>query len=425
MVLRMKLYLSPHADDVQQSNGIGQVVKAQYEYLPKLGIEFVHDPGRADIVASHVRTDLDYLDVLHCHGLYWTAEPGRWLNYHHKTNLEIASAARKARKITVPSTWVAEIFKREMRINPEVIGHGINLEEWKRGRNRQYILWNKNRISPACNPSAIIELHKHGLPTVSTYGDEGMDLVGVVAFEEMKTLIQDAGIYLSTAKETFGIGTLEAMACGVPVLGYAFGGNLDLIDHLENGYLVEEGDIDGLIRGYAYIKGNYHYMSKQAKRTVLGYSWEDVMQKYASLYYSLMAYPETHKTALVITNYNYGKYLLGAIESARIQTLPFDEVIIVDDGSTDDSRLLFGFAEQFGYKIIIQRNQGVAAARNRGVQESSADYITFLDADDKLHPDFLKILLPEIRSKRELGIVYSGLEIFSNDGGSYVSKWPA
>jgi glycosyltransferase involved in cell wall biosynthesis len=231
----MKLYLSPHADDVQQNNGIGQVVKAQYEHLPKFGIEFVHDPGKADIVAAHVRTDLDYLDVLHCHGLYWTAELGRWLRYHHRTNLEIVSAARKARKITVPSTWVAEVFKREMRISPEVIGHGVNLKEWKRGKNEHYILWNKNRISPACNPEAIIELHKHGLPTVSTLGAEGMNLVGVVSFEEMKQLIQSAGIYLSTSKETFGIGTLEAMACGIPVLGYAFGGNLDLIDHLESG----------------------------------------------------------------------------------------------------------------------------------------------------------------------------------------------
>ena len=60
-------------------------------------------------------------------------------------------------------------------------------------------------------------------------------------------------VYLSTSQETFGIGTVEALAAGVPVLGWASGGNLDIVQHMKTGYLAEVGDYDDLQRGLELV----------------------------------------------------------------------------------------------------------------------------------------------------------------------------
>jgi glycosyltransferase involved in cell wall biosynthesis len=95
------------------------------------------------------------------------------------------------------------------------------------------------------------------LPVVSTFGDASvMQVTGPLPHAEMKQLLRQSGVYLSTAKETFGIGILEALACGVPVLGYAIGGILDLVEHKRTGYLVEPGDTSGLEAGYHWLMEN-------------------------------------------------------------------------------------------------------------------------------------------------------------------------
>lgn len=417
----MKLYLEPKLEDVKTDNGVGQVVAAQYKHLPRFGINFVDHPSKADITAAHISSDIKSLDVLHCHGLHWTADHPHYKVYHDYVNSKIVDSARRARAITVPSEWVAMPFKRDMGISPHVIGHGIDLGEWERGKNKGYILWNKNRISPACDPSPAVELFKRGANVVSTFGLPTMNPIGRIPYQEMKRYIQETGVYLSTSQETFGIGTLEALACGVPVLGYDIGGNRDIVNHMSNGYLVAEGDIDGLVGGLAYIMGNYSEMSDDALKSAQKYGILQVMKQYADLYKSLLE-PETHKTSVIITNYNYGRYLPEAINSCLVQSVPFDEIIVVDDGSTDESRDFLNLVK--GVKVIFQENKGVASARNRGVVESSGDYILFLDADDMLHRDYLKTLLPEISANRDLGIVYGGLQILTEDERSIASKWP-
>jgi glycosyltransferase involved in cell wall biosynthesis len=92
-------------------------------------------------------------------------------------------------------------------------------------------------------------------------------------------------------------------------------------------------------------------------------------------------------TISVITPcYNGAKYLRETIESVLAQTYPPLEMIVVDDGSTDDSAAI---AESFGppVRVIRQTNQGESTARNRGIAEARGDYLHFLDADDLLHPE--------------------------------------
>ena len=88
------------------------------------------------------------------------------------------------------------------------------------------------------------------------------------------------------------------------------------------------------------------------------------------------------RVSVVIPCYNQGRYLGEAIESARRQTHEAVEVIVVDDGSTDDTAR--AAAAHPGVRYLHQRNAGTAAARNRGLADSGGAFLLFLDADDRL-----------------------------------------
>jgi glycosyltransferase involved in cell wall biosynthesis len=93
----------------------------------------------------------------------------------------------------------------------------------------------------------------------------------------------------------------------------------------------------------------------------------------------------TLKVSIVINNHNYGKYIGACIESALAQTYKNIEVIVSDDGSTDDSRAII---ESYGSSIItsFKPNAGQGSALNAGFKKSSGDLLIFLDADDILWP---------------------------------------
>ena len=90
--------------------------------------------------------------------------------------------------------------------------------------------------------------------------------------------------------------------------------------------------------------------------------------------------------SVVINNYNYGRYLRAAIDSSLAQSYPQVEVVVVDDGSTDDSREVI---ESYGNRIIplIKSNGGQGSAFNAGFAASQGEIVIFLDADDELLDD--------------------------------------
>lgn len=88
------------------------------------------------------------------------------------------------------------------------------------------------------------------------------------------------------------------------------------------------------------------------------------------------------RVSAIITAYNSEAYIAQAIQSVLKQTRPVDEIVVVDDGSTDTTRRVVAeFADQ-GIKFIQQQNQGAGAARNKGIRETGGEFIAFLDADD-------------------------------------------
>jgi glycosyltransferase involved in cell wall biosynthesis len=98
------------------------------------------------------------------------------------------------------------------------------------------------------------------------------------------------------------------------------------------------------------------------------------------------------KISAVIPLYNKGPHILRAIESMRTQTVPPDEIIVVDDGSTDGGGEIAAALRDYRIRLIRQINQGESAARNRGIDEAQGELIAFLDADDAWKPRFLETI---------------------------------
>jgi glycosyltransferase involved in cell wall biosynthesis len=94
--------------------------------------------------------------------------------------------------------------------------------------------------------------------------------------------------------------------------------------------------------------------------------------------------------SIIIPAFNSQKFIREAIQSAVDQTYVEKEIIVVDDGSSDDTRKIAQAFESKGVRVFTQENKGAAAARNRGFRESTGRYIQFLDADDLLSPSKLE-----------------------------------
>ncbi len=127
--------------------------------------------------------------------------------------------------------------------------------------------------------------------------------------------------------------------------------------------------------------------------------------------------------SVIISNYNYGRFLKRSIESALAQTYANTEVIVVDDGSTDDSRaILLRYRDRL--KAIFQENGGQASALNRGFSVSRGKVICFLDSDDELAPGAMEAVVPLFRDQ-ELAEVDWPLEVVDPEGnpvGKVVAK---
>jgi len=428
-----KVLIWPFPTEQPANHGIGRVVHAQNKYLPALGIKLTRNPNEAEVIACHTQQwNFPRVDALHLHGLYWTGDKGSgvYTKWHQDANTQIAAAARRARALTVPSGWVGECIKRDMRLVPRLIGHGIEPEEWTAGANGGYVLWNKNRDGDVCDPLPAYFLADHGVKVISTFAPGGraipgsMTLTGQIPADQMREIIRNTDIYLATVKETFGIGTLEAMACGVPVVGYQHGGTAELVRHELDGYLVAPGDLDGLRAGVEWVHKHRAALSMNAKIRAREFTWARVMKQYAELYHELAHTPEPAGVTVVVTCYNYGRYLTGCLDSLLAQSYRPDQIIVIDDGSTDDSGLVSNRYNTQGVEYIYQENSGVASARNRGLSLARHPFVICLDADDQLAPRYVEVCRQELIKDRGLGIAYTGLEVFNDEGIRQRTGWP-
>lgn len=126
------------------------------------------------------------------------------------------------------------------------------------------------------------------------------------------------------------------------------------------------------------------------------------------------------KVSVIIPCYNQGAWVDEAVASVLAQTFRDFEIIVVNDGSTDEAtnRLLLEY-ERPQTRVIRTANQGVAMARNTAIREAKGVYILPLDADDRIAPTYLEKGVAILDRDQEVGIVYSLGELFGSREGHW------
>jgi len=118
--------------------------------------------------------------------------------------------------------------------------------------------------------------------------------------------------------------------------------------------------------------------------------------------------------SVIIPNYNRVHMINRALDSVLLQSLPAKEIIVVDDGSTDQSRE-FIRNHYPNIRLLMQENKGVSAARNFGIREASGDWFALLDSDDEWMPEKLEMQIISLMNNRDHKVVHSN-EIWIKDG---------
>jgi glycosyltransferase involved in cell wall biosynthesis len=122
------------------------------------------------------------------------------------------------------------------------------------------------------------------------------------------------------------------------------------------------------------------------------------------------------KVSIIIPNHNYAQYVREAVVSALGQTYRSFEILVIDDGSTDDSlEVLSAFASDHPrVRVYSQENRGLAATRNIAIGLARGEYILPLDADDLIHPEFLAHTVPVLEANQTVGFVYTQMVWFGD-----------
>jgi glycosyltransferase involved in cell wall biosynthesis len=115
--------------------------------------------------------------------------------------------------------------------------------------------------------------------------------------------------------------------------------------------------------------------------------------------------------SVIIPCYNHGSFLAESIRSVYSQTYSSVQIIVVDDGSTDDTAKVAKSIPNVNY--IYQENAGLSAARNTGIKHSQGDFLVFLDADDLLYPDALSINVTYLQAHQEAVFVSGAHDVVS------------
>lgn len=111
--------------------------------------------------------------------------------------------------------------------------------------------------------------------------------------------------------------------------------------------------------------------------------------------------------SVIITLYNKGSYIHRSLTSVLAQTYKDYELIVVDDGSTDDGPAIVASYSDSRIRLVHQENSGPNEARNRGIVEANAEWLAFLDADDEYFENFLDKMHDSIVNNPDIGFVFS------------------
>lgn len=117
--------------------------------------------------------------------------------------------------------------------------------------------------------------------------------------------------------------------------------------------------------------------------------------------------------SVVIPCYNQWQYVQEAINSVLVSTYQDIEIIIIDDGSVENTDIAKNFSSD-KTQVIFQENQGVSVARNNAIKLAKGKYILPLDADDKIHPEYIEKAVQVLENDSNIGLVYCRAEFFGD-----------
>ena len=129
------------------------------------------------------------------------------------------------------------------------------------------------------------------------------------------------------------------------------------------------------------------------------------------------------RTSVVIPLYNKAPHIKRAIQSALSQTVLPDEIIVIDDESTDGGGDIVKNMANTLIKLIRQKNRGEGGARNRGIGEATGDLIAFLDADDAWEPRFLETILCLAKKYHQAGAFATAYKCIAPDGSEQIPEF--
>ncbi len=215
-----------------------------------------------------------------------------------------------------------------------------------------------------------------------------------------------ADIYALTSREDPLPSTvIEAMAAGVPSVAFdGAGGIPDLLRSTATGRIVTAGDITGFAAAIALLCDHAILAADRARLADIAAQRFD-FSRYAQNLLSL-ARPDLVSIGCVVPNYNYGHYLPERLNAIFAQTYPIAQVMMLDDGSTDDSiAIAERVAAERGRYLSIHRNQtnsgSVFAQWRRAAQLCEAEFIWIAEADDSAQPQFLARLAAALRQNQD------------------------
>lgn len=128
------------------------------------------------------------------------------------------------------------------------------------------------------------------------------------------------------------------------------------------------------------------------------------------------------KLSLLVPTYNYARFIGEALDSVLDQAVEGMEVLVVDDGSTDETEtVLHPYLETGRVRYLPQANQGVSAARNHAMSQARGKWLMFLDADDTLHRGCLAATLDFLERHPDVGFFFTNYDLFDENGVVYES----
>jgi len=409
-------------------DGIRRVSDAMIKHLPNFGVENTRNAEEAHIIVNHSaaltwRRGVPMVSVNH--GFMWSRQP--WEAGYQEVNEKVVDSMCQSVAHTAPSEWVARAMRRGGYFYPEVVYHGVDWQDFRIGTNGGYVLWNKARTDFVSDPEDM-QWAAQLLPRVpfwSTFGrpTENVKVIGTASHNHMRNIVANAGVYLGTVRETFGIGTLEALASGVPVAGFDWGGTKEIIRQGETGYLAPPGDYKALSECIMRCLAERDRLSENCLQDVRErWAWEPRIQQYADIFKRVYSdYYETKrpKVTVIITAYKLDQYLPTAIESVMRQSFSDFECLVVDDAPLESTRkIVESYAERdkrIRYCPVLE-NLGLPGARNYGFYLSKGRYIRHVDADDYLADNALSLEMEALDSDPGVHIVYGHLEVTRDDG---------